>query len=226
MYVILVNDDNTLLITQKERIMQRSKLVDDLWFISSPNYKGYDMTNCTVMLEYLLPVSKSYKSEILVKSDDTYNGYLKYMLPFDTELTTEPGKIEVQLTFVLVDLDTNGSAVQRVRKTSAVSIDVIPITAWSDIIPDSALTAIDQRLIKTDAQIKALADIGDYLNNEKADDLSYTDGVLQLMANKKHIGKAVIINECEGHDGVPVVDFGSGTVNPDDPSMVNNVVEF
>lgn len=223
MYVILVNDDNTLLITQKERIMQRSKLVDDLWILSGLNYKGYDMTNCTVMLEYLLPVSKSYRSEILVKSNDTYNGYLKYMLPFDTELTTEPGKIEVQLTFVLVDLDASGNAVQRVRKTSTANIDIIPVSAWSDIIPDSALSAIDQRLIKADAQIKALADIGEYLNNEKADDLSYTDGVLQLMANKKNIGKAVIINECDGHDGVPVVDFGSGVT---DSAMVNNVVEF
>ena len=226
MYVILVEDDNTLLTTQKERIMQRSKLVNNLWFLANPVYKEFDMTACTVMLEYLLPVSKSYRSEILVLSEDTYNGYLKYVLPVDTSLTSEPGSIELQITFALADIDENGRPIQRVRKTSKTTVDIIPISAWSDIIPDSALSAIDQRLIKTDAQIKALADIGDYLNNEKADDLSYSDGILQLIANNKHIGKAVIINECEGHDGVPVVDFSDNSIDPNDPIMVNNVVEF
>ena len=39
MYTILVNDDNTLTTSVRERIMQRSKLVDSLHFLVEPTYK-------------------------------------------------------------------------------------------------------------------------------------------------------------------------------------------
>ena len=91
MYVILVENDNSMQTTQKERIMQRSKLVDELWFLVPPDYKGYDMSTFTVLLEYVLPVSRKYCSEILVRSEDGYQGRLKYLLPIDTNLTSEAG---------------------------------------------------------------------------------------------------------------------------------------
>ena len=62
MYTILVNDDNTLTTSIRERIMQRSKLVDSLHFLVYPTYKGLDMTDFTVTMEYILPVSKEYVS--------------------------------------------------------------------------------------------------------------------------------------------------------------------
>ena len=156
MYTILVNDDNTLTTSVRERIMQRSKLVDSLHFLVSPTYKGLDMTDFTVTMEYILPVSKEYVSEVLVKSEELYKEMLEYKLPFDTDLTKEAGEIEVKLTFSKVDLDEDGNDVQYVRKISATSITIVPIESWCDIIPDKALDAIDQRIIKTDAQIKAL----------------------------------------------------------------------
>ena len=72
MYTILLNDTNELITSVKERIMQRSKLVDNLHFLVDPIYKGIDMTDFTVMMEYILPVSREYKSEVLVKSDELY----------------------------------------------------------------------------------------------------------------------------------------------------------
>ena len=65
MYVVLVNDDNSLYGSQKCCIMHRSNCVDTLTFVVNPIYKGVDMTDATVMLEYLLPVSKKYKTEYL-----------------------------------------------------------------------------------------------------------------------------------------------------------------
>lgn len=216
MYVILVNDDNTLSATKKERIMQRSKLVDDLWFLVNPIYKECNMANFTVLLEYVLPVSKKYCSEILRLSNERYEEYLKYLLPFDTDLTSEAGRIELQLTFALADLDVNGNPIQRVRKTSTVTVDIVPISAWSDIVPDSALSAIDQRLIKADAQIKELEEISNTLNETKADNLRYntTTSELQLVAGNKAIGNKVMIVSCTGEDDndepddcIPVVEF-------------------
>src|SRR5574344_1637821 len=102
--------------------MQRSKLVDNLHFLVDPIYKGIDMSDFTVMMEYILPVSREYKSEILVKSAELYKENLEYKLPFDTNLTREAGDIEVQLTFVRVILDADGNNIQQVRKTSPTTI--------------------------------------------------------------------------------------------------------
>lgn len=231
MYVILVNNNNELYASHKERIMQRSKLVDNLCFLVNPVYKGYNMANFTVLLEYVLPCSKKYRSEILILSNEMYEDHLKYCLPLDTDLTSEAGKIEVQLTFALADLDEKGNAIQRIRKTSTTTIDIVPISAWSDIIPDSALSPIDQRIIKQDAQIKALADLANALEDTKADDIKYDkkNNTLQLLSGNKEIGNIVTLKDCEEvvKDGVPVVDFNFNTSEDKDKNEENdNVVEF
>lgn len=197
MYTILVNDDNTLTTSIRERIMQRSKLVDSLHFLVSPTYKGLDMTDFTVTMEYILPVSKEYVSEVLVKSEELYKEMLEYKLPFDTSLTKEAGEIEVKLTFSKVDLDEDGNDIQYVRKISATSITIVPIESWCDIIPDKALDAIDQRIIKTDAQIKALLDANEITRLEKADNLviDSENKELYLTAEGNQIGDKVKLSE-------------------------------
>ena len=93
MYTFLINEDNTLTCSIQDAIMERSKMVDKLHFLADPTYKGVDMTDYTVNLEYVLPISKRYKTEILTKSDELYKNKLEYILPFDTDLTSEPGDI-------------------------------------------------------------------------------------------------------------------------------------
>ena len=197
MYTILVNDDNTLTTSVRERIMQRSKLVDSLHFLVSPTYKELDMTDFTVTMEYILPVSKEYVSEVLVKSEELYKEMLEYKLPFDTDLTKEAGEIEVKLTFSKVDLDADGNDIQYVRKISATSITIIPVESWCDIIPDKALDAIDQRIIKTDAQIKALLEANEITRLEKADNLvlANENKELYLTAEGNQIGDKVKLSE-------------------------------
>ena len=231
-YIILVNDDNSLYGSQKERIMQRSKLVDVLTFIVNPIYKGIDMTDASVMLEYVLPVSREYKTVNLVLSDERYNDcFLQYKLPFDTDLTSQSGSLEVQLTFAYVEMKENGIGIQRVRKTSSTFIDIIPITAWSDIVPDAALSALDQRLLKLDAQMRGLNDYMNVLDSNSVDDLVYDDknATLQLSANGMGIGNKVSVKDMLD-EGTPVVDFNSkpseDKPNDDDESTESNVVEF
>ena len=215
MYTILVNNDNTLLTTVKERIMHRSKLVDNLHFIAHKIYKECDMETFNVMLEYILPVSKEYKSEVLVLSNNDYDGsgkYLEYTLPFDTNLTKEAGKIEVQLTFTKVDLDEEGNGIQYVRKTSPCTITIVPIAAWSNIIPDSALNAVDQKMLEMDARMKELEEIAFDFAGTKADDITYNneDQTLQLIAQGNAIGQKVSLSELlEG--GTPVVDLDTNS---------------
>ena len=215
MYTILVNDDNTLTTSVRERIMQRSKLVDSLHFLVSPTYKGLDMTDFTVTMEYILPVSKEYVSEVLVKSEELYKEMLEYKLPFDTDLTKEAGEIEVKLTFSKVDLDADGNDIQYVRKISATSITIIPVESWCDIIPDKALDAIDQRIIKTDAQIKALLEANEITRLEKADNLvlDNENKELYLTAEGNQIG-----------DKVKLSDLGNEIVQSSDEGLITMMI--
>ena len=215
LYTILINDDNTLTTSVRERIMQRSKLVDSLHFLCPPTYKELDMTDFTVTLEYILPVSREYKTEELVKSDELYKEMLEYKLPFDTNLTKEAGEIEVKLTFSKVDLDEDGNDIQYVRKISATSITIVPIESWCDIIPDKALDAIDQRIIKTDAQIKALLDVNEITRLEKADNLvlDSENKELYLTAEGEQIG-----------DKVKLSDLGNEIVQSSDEGLITMMI--
>jgi hypothetical protein len=210
MYTFLINEDNTLTCSIQDAIMERSKMVDKLHFLADPTYKGVDMTDYTVNLEYVLPISKRYKTEILTKSDELYKNKLEYILPFDTDLTSEPGDIQIQLTFLAVTMDSDGTTVQHVRKVGPGVIHIVPIQNWSDLIPDAALSSVDQRLLAAEAMLKALSDRNAAIFDSKADNLSYIDQKLQLTANGKPIGNAVKITQesVETEDGsLRVVEF-------------------
>lgn len=235
-YVILVENDGTLYGSQKCRIMQREKLFNKLYFLVAPDYNGYDMSQCVVTMRYLLPISKEFKTETLVLAKDRYNCYLKYVLPVDTNLTKEWGDIELNLTFIMLDIDDNGNAIQRVRKTENHILHITKLPDWDSIIPDSALSALDQRIIAQTAQIKMLEDIVDVIDSNKVDNLVYNDDeeTLQLSANGNPIGDKVSVREMLD-DGIPVVDLnGSGSDDkPNDDSgngcncdCEDNVVEF
>lgn len=196
MYTILLNESNELVTSVKERIMQRSKLVDSLHFLVDPIYKEMSMSDFLVTMEYILPISREYKTEILVQSPELYKGKLEYKLPFDTCLTKEHGKIEVQLTFTKVELTPEGDNIQYVRKTSPTTITIVPIAAWSDVIADDALTALDQRIIQTQAMLEAVDEMNWNLDETKADNIIYDESgkYLQLTACGKPIGNKIKIN--------------------------------
>lgn len=229
MYVILVNEDNTLTTTSRQRIMQRSKLVDDLYFLVNPMYNGHDLTEYTVLLEYVLPVSRKYRTEILECSPEKYKGYLQYTLPFDTKLTSEAGEIELTLTFLTTELDDYGNGIQRVRKVDGEKIVVCPVTAWSDIVPDEALSALDQRILKTDAQIKELQEMSVLFDMTKADSLRYDEDTneLSLMSGDTKLDQ-VTLEDGADEDGIVVVDIGEKKEfdTEEGKDEMDNVVDF
>lgn len=238
MYIILVNDDDSLYGSKKCRIMQRQKLMNDLVFIVNPIYRNtHDMTKASVLLEYILPISRKYETVYLELCNERYNDcFLQYKLPLDTNLTSEHGTVEVQLTFAYVEMDENGNTVQRVRKTSSTTIEITPIAKWSDIIPDSALSGLDQRLIVMNAQIQALDDYMNVLDNTQVDNLVYDDvnETLHLSAKGTIVGDKVSVKDILD-DGVPIVNIGSGSgsgsgnkpdVEDNNDCECNEVVEF
>ena len=210
MYTIIVGDDNSLYGSHKENIIQKEKLFNKIWFLVAPYYNGFDMSQCAVTLRYMLPISKEFKTETLVLAEDKYKEYLKYVLPVDTNLSKEWGDIEMNLTFTLLDTDEYGNIVQHVRKTTNCIVTVAKIPDWDSIIPDSALSALDQRILKQDAQIKALKKLANSFDGNMVDNLVYNeeDETLQLSANGVGIGDRVSVRNMLD-EGIPFVDLDS-----------------
>lgn len=230
-YTIIVCDDNSLYGSQKRKIMQREKLFNKLWILVPPHYNGYDMSQCTVTMRYMLPISKEFKTETLVLSDERYEEYLKYILPVDTCFTKEWGDIELNLTFTMLDTDENDNIVQRVRKTDNHILHITKLPDWDSVIPDSALSALDQRILKQDAQIKALEQLAESFDGNMVNDLIYNEeeDTLQLSADGVGVGNKVSVKNMID-DGVPVVEFsftgGSGTGDETADDDYDSVVEF
>lgn len=230
-YIIIAEDDNSLYGSQKEKIMQREKLFNKIWFLTAPYYNGYDMSQCTVTMRYLLPISKEFKTETLVLSEERYQEYLKYVLPIDTNLSKECGDVELNLTFTMLDVDNDGNVIQRVRKTDNHRLHITQLPNWDSVIPDGALEALDQRILKMDAQMKYLNEMNRIVADSKADNIKYDESTneLQLLSGNKEIGNKVTLKTGDTalEDGIPVVDFNSASgVQPPSEDEEDNVVEF
>lgn len=234
-YTIIVCDDNSLYGSHKRKIMQREKLFNKLWILVPHYYNGYDMSQCTVTMRYLRPISKDFVTETLALSDERYEEYLKYVLPVDTCFTKEWGDLELNLTFTMLDTDDEGNIVQRVRKTGNHVLTITRLPNWDAVVPDESLSAIDQRIIMQTAQIKALESLAETLENAQVDNLVYDskEDVLHLASKGNVIGNKVSVKDLLD-DGIPVVELcasSGGNQNPDhnngcDCGCEDNVVEF
>lgn len=232
-YTIIVCDDNSLYGSHKRKIMQREKLFNKLWILVPPSYNGYDTSKCTVTMRYLRPISKEFVTETLVLSDEKYEEYLKYVLPVDTCFTKEWGDLELNLTFTMLDTDINGNIVQRVRKTGNHILTITRLPDWDSVVPDSALSALDQRILKQDAQIKALESLAESIDSNKVDDIIYNPGeeTLQLSSKGVGVGSKIPIRDMLD-DGIPVVDLDANSDDSSEPDNngdcehEDNVVEF
>lgn len=229
-YTIIVCDDGNLYGSRKIKIMQKEKLFNKLWFLVPQYYNGFDMSKCTVTMRYLRPISKEFVTETLVLSDDMYKECLKYILPVDTCLTKEWGDLELNLTFTMLDVNDNGDIIQRVRKTGNHTLTITKLPNWDSVVPDESLAALDQRILKQDAQIMALADLANALDNNKVDNLVYnsSEDVLHLSSKGKLIGNKIPVRNLLD-DGIPVVELGDNS-KPDnngcDCGCEDNVVEL
>ena len=223
MYTILVTDEHELIATQRERIMQRSKLIDKLHFLVPPNYDNLDMSATTVYMEYKTPVGHEYSSELLTMSSQPYKDHLEFIVPFDTNLTKEAGDLEIQLSFTCVVMDETGKVSQYVRKTSPTTITIVPIAAWADVIPDSALTPLDQRMIYADKMIQQMADINMALADAVPDDIMVQNGKVYLSQNGQimpnTIGADVVVPRTKDDDGRNdgLIELGKITHDDNDP---------
>ncbi len=203
-YTIIMNSDKTLTASVVTKIFQREKLVDKIQFLIPQEYNDFDLSEFTAVLKWVDPSNVAH-AETLELDEELYKERLRYTLPVDTSLTKMSGDITLRLTFSKLDTDT---LTQYVMHTGEIVITISALEDYYKFVTDDSLEIIDNKISSLDAKIGALELLAESYENEKADNLSYSDGKLQLMANDSLIGDEVDLNaEEEDSQEVTVVTF-------------------
>lgn len=197
MFTVLVKNDNTVIVTERQRIMQNSKLVDALQIIVPKTYNDLEMASYNTRLEYLTPINHNLGYIELELADDDYmTDYLLYKLKIDSNLTSEVGDVQFAITFVDVTMDTDGEVETQVRKTDTFIMPVIPIANWF-VVPDKALNELDQRIAATQEVVKAMADLQASKLDSKIDDIKLDTDTNMLYGTSGGVkqGEGIALND-------------------------------
>ena len=203
MYTIVMQNDKSLRITQKTTLYQREKLVDKIQFLIPPEYEELDLSEFSAVLKYKDQGSVAHM-EILTKDPELYNGYTKYILPVDTNLTQFAGDINIRITLSKTDLENKK---QYVLHTGETVITILPLSDYYAFVTDESLEPIDQRIGELDAKIEALNKISEIYDSSKADNIVKHDDKIQLSSNGVLIGDAIDIPDAIAGDEVEVIEF-------------------
>ena len=198
--------DKSANVTERQRIMQNSKLVDVLQIVVPKLYGELDMSQYSARLEYLTPITHKHNYVELEIADAEYKtDYLLYKMRIDTNLTAEVGDVEFMMTFIDVEM-----VETPVRKTDTFTMPIIAIADWFSA-PDSALSALDQRIIANQQAIKAMADLQSTIAESKLDDIKLDTDAKKIYGTANGVKKGV---------GISVSDLGDAIADNTEDGMV------
>lgn len=215
MYTLKINEDGSVTTAHYETIMQRSNLVDNFQILASPTYRGIDLSDFNLTMKFLLPVSKRLNSITLTLTNANYDGFLQYVVKGTTLFTAEAGDIEVFFSFTKLTQNEDGSFNQLVRETQKGIVHITSIPDWGNIVPDDALTALDQRMIALEALIKQLDSLQQATYTNMVNDLKLDIPAkeLYLISQTGRVGEGVDVDKLSELIGEYVVGSDLDGVN-------------
>ena len=194
----LLKDDYTVIKSIKKPVMEKSTGIDVLYFITPKMIGELDLTDgFNLVMEYLQPVSKKVKIETLVLVDSDYeDDYLRYALPLTTQITEEPGEVEINLTYMGVSLDAEGKSHEHICPFSTTYLTIVPISSWFSA-SNEAMTQLAEIYTANQRQIQALTELANMLNQSKADDikLDVESGEIYVVSGTKKLGTGIMLEE-------------------------------
>ena len=203
MNTFLINTDSkTVIQTTFSAVVEKSNNIEDIRFIVAKTYIGsdnieYDLSDFDFVVQYILPVSKTVKSVTLV-GEDYEEEYLLYKFTSTSaKLTSEPGTVEMSLSFLKTELDTEGQRVNYVLEISnPAELEITPLVNWFSA-SDEQLSKFTELYLNNKAQIEALTVLAQYIEDHKADDITIsTSGEkLVLTNNGQVIGEGVNLSD-------------------------------
>lgn len=182
MHTLLIGKDNTIITTNAERIIQRSKGANTVQFLVADDYNGKSMKSCVAVMFYKLPISGEWKSKQLVPEEVLWKDkFVDYRFVIDTDLTVEYGDVIVEVKFYEVSLTGEVNFNQYVRKAIDGIIHISMSKDWASGIADPLLDVFDQRIIQIMALQNQQSEMIEEMQYSSAASLGVTDGKLHLI---------------------------------------------
>lgn len=162
MYTLRITDDNNVITTVKESLMEKSNCVNSIQIIINKLYKEQiDMTDTTAYMKYVLPVTKKIKMTQLIADTTTDESHILYTIPVTANISAEPGDIEVSFTFLkLVHDEESDTTTSYVRKTESGLIHITKLAQFDSYEPSEMLTELDQRILAFIATAEDIKKLG------------------------------------------------------------------
>lgn len=183
MYAIKMNDDKSLVTTVHATIYQNEKNADMIVFLLPKYYGEKNISDCSVLLRYILPDSTGRSEELEMEPEPYNERYYRYHLSINSSLTEAAGAIELWINI----LDEHEDLV---LTSGTTEIEIVPAKDITDYLSSKDLNQLDRMQI----QLKDL-------NNKKADGLAYDQKThrLQLTSGNVVIGNEVVVpsDSCE-----------------------------
>lgn len=200
MFTLVISDNNSVVASQRDTIMQRSNIVDNIQILVPRYYRGQiDLSTFRLYMKYTLPISRKIKMAELQINDLDYNrkNHIQYVLPANIPITAEPGDIEVSFTFLSLVADEDGSYKSYIRKTEPGVIPITPVAVFEQYEPDELFGEIDQRLLALEAVSKDLDQLSQNIYDNMVTDVRLdTDNKKITLTNRDgDTGKGLLVND-------------------------------
>lgn len=224
MHTLLIGKDNSIITTNAERIIQRSKGANIIRFLVDQEYNGTYMNECMAIMYYKLPVSGEWKSKELVPSAELWKEkYVEYQFIADTWLTSERGDVEIIVKFYKVAMSGELDINQYVRKAIDGKIHISSSEDWASGVADSLMDSLDQRIIQMMMLQERQNEMIEEAQYSSAASLGVTGGKIHLVdAGGAQKGDAVDVVmprtvDNDGRNGDGVIELGEVIHDDSDP---------
>ena len=205
MYTLLVNDDNKVITTNKETIMQRTNCADKIQILIHKQYRDVDMSNAVVYMEYKLPISNKLKLLPLTKGTYKDDAYMQFIVPGDLQLTSEAGDIAVVFKIYSIQF-IDEKAIWVNRNSQEGYITITPLVPWSDIEIDEMFSGIDQRLIALEMLSQNLEAQSQILYENMATDIVLNNEKIHIATMNGVAGEGIALDDISEHTISKMID--------------------
>lgn len=205
MYTLKVNNENKVITTVKETIMQRTNCADKVQILIGKQYRDIDMSNAIVYMEYKLPISNKLKLLKLNKSEDKNDDWMRFVIPSDLQFTSEAGDIAVVFKIYSIQF-IDEKAVWVNRNSLEGFITITPIAPWADINIDEMFSDIDQRLIALEMLSQNIEAQSKAMYENMATDVVIDNEKIHLTTMNGVTGEGIALDDVSEHTITKMID--------------------
>lgn len=199
MYIIIMDSDKQLIPTIRQAIYRGENMMDDVKFLLPLTYKKFDLSEFTVVLQYIQNNKIVHEETLTMDNPPLRNDRLSFSLQLNSIFTKKEGKLKIQLRVTKIDTE---ASVQYILKTSDCCIDILPSYYY-------------ETGDESEAEIGSKLEVMDSVLATKADNISLDSesGEIVLSSSGSKIG-----------DSISAKDLGDTIVEHTTDGLVNILI--